>query len=217
MAPTFLGLKVPSNVVMVGSSQSGKTTLLRKLIVNYRQCFCPVPTKILYCYSESAPTDPAIDCQFDTYEGLPSLTYIRAYAPTGDTPCVIIFDDLIPEISANRNFAELFYRITHHRNICAIVVSQLLFDSGANILKKLTANAHYFVLFKSSRRNQIQTLATQIEPARREYFLECYKRAVDSKSFGYLVIDTYPFTSHLIAYRNALLNEPGVTEIYLPK
>ena len=56
-----LKLKIPSGMILSGPSSSGKTMLLLKMLDNYRDLFDPIPSSILYCYSEYHPYIPLLE------------------------------------------------------------------------------------------------------------------------------------------------------------
>ena len=43
--------KTPCSCVIAGPSQSGKSTVLKKILQDNKLLFSPAPTKIYYCYS----------------------------------------------------------------------------------------------------------------------------------------------------------------------
>ena len=75
---------------------------------------------------------------------------------------LIILDDLMSE--TNQLVANMFTKISHHRNVTVVYLTQNVFDK--NMYERMTSlNAHYLVLFKNPRdASQFATLARQMYP-----------------------------------------------------
>jgi len=99
---------------------------------------------------------------------------------------LIILDDLMSE--TNQLVANMFTKISHHRNVTVVYLTQNVFDK--NMYERMTSlNAHYLVLFKNPRdASQFATLARQMYPNASKFAKEAYKDAT-SAPYGYLLID----------------------------
>ena len=65
----------------------------------------------------------------------------------GRQPTLII-DDLMSE--TNQLVSDIFRKISHHRNIGVIYMTQNVFNKN-KFTRTISLNAHYFVLFKNPR------------------------------------------------------------------
>ena len=104
----------------------------------------PAPTRIWYCYGEYQPI-------FNTHthvhfhEGLPQLS---DEVFDGHQPSMIVVDDLMSE--TNQLVANIFTKISHHRNVSVLYLTQNMFDKN-KYARTISLNAHYLVLFKNPR------------------------------------------------------------------
>jgi len=61
---------------------------------------------------------------------------------------LLIIDDLMLE--TNQLVSNVYTKISHHRNISMLYLTQNLFDKNKHI-RTISLNAHYLVLFKNPR------------------------------------------------------------------
>ena len=170
---------------MAGPTGSGKSKWVLRLIDHANEIIEPPPTRIWYCYGE-------FQSAFNSYpwvhfhEGLPELSD-RVFDGLEST--LIILDDLMSE--TNQLVANIFTKISHHRNISILHLTQNLFDKN-KYARTISLNAHYLVLFKNPRdASQFATLARQMYPSSWKFAIEAYKDAT-SVPYGYLLIDLKP-------------------------
>lgn len=112
----MLSLKHPSSCLIVGPSQSGKTSLVRKMIKS--NVYDRNIKNIKWCYNYSSPwflEEPDIDF----VEGLP-----ESY----ENVDLIVIDDLMHRL--NERISELFTVVSHHRNIRVILLFQICFPNA---------------------------------------------------------------------------------------
>ena len=80
----------------------------------------------------------------------------------GSEPSLIVVDDHMSDI--NQVVADIFTKISHHRNISILHLTQNLFDEN-KYARTISLNAHHLVLFKNPRdASQFATLARQMYP-----------------------------------------------------
>jgi len=78
----------------------------------------------------------------------------------GREPTMIVVDDHMSDV--NQLVADIFTKISHHRNISMLYLSQNLFDKN-KYARTISLNAHYLVLFKNCRdAGQFAIFARQI-------------------------------------------------------
>ena len=86
----------------------------------------------------------------------------------------------------NQLVANIFTKISYHRNISILHLTQTLFDKN-KYARTISLNAHYLVLFKNPRdASQFATLARQMYPSSWKFAIEAYKDAT-SVPYGYLL------------------------------
>ena len=77
----------------------------------------------------------------------------------------------------NQLVANIFTKISHHRNISVLYLTQNLFDKN-RFARTISLNAHYYVLFKNPRDAiEFAMLARQIHPNDSRFAVEAYRDA----------------------------------------
>jgi hypothetical protein len=167
----------------------------------------PQVSKVMYCYGEYQSLFAKYpNVEFN--EGLPDISRFDGREPT-----LLIIDDLMNE--TDQSVANIFTKISHHRNVSVIYVTQNLFPKNKHA-RTISLNAHYFVLFKNPRdAGQFATLARQMYPSGAQFAVEAFKDAT-SVPFGYLLVDLKPDTDERYRLRTNIF--PGeYTHVYLKK
>ena len=170
----------PFTATIAGPSSSGKSVFCMRLIRNVSQCIAPPPERIVYCYSIYQP----LFDQFPNVEFVEGLTDLNMF--DGVKRTLLIIDDLMHE--TNETVSKLFTRISHHKNVSVVYLTQNLFNNNKHN-RTISLNAHYMVLFKNVRdATQVHCLAHQMFPKNSEAMMQGYKDAT-GKPYGYLLVD----------------------------
>ena len=120
------------------------------------------------------------------YEGIPSEIDSRYFLDVNKRN-LIVLDDLMAQSEGDKRIANLFTKGSHHRNLSVIYIVQNIFYQGTET-RNISLNTHNTVLFKSPRdKQQILTLARQINPGRAPEFMHAYEKAT-SHRHGYLIL-----------------------------
>lgn len=199
----------PSTGVISGPTGCGKTQLVKNIILNILALVTPIPTQIIWYYSEyQHQLALEIGHLVQFREGLPDLSEF-----TGDMPVLIIVDDLMSE--ANGEITKLFTKGSHHRNLSIWFLMQNFFHQGKEI-RTITLNAQYIILFKNPRdRQQIRVLARQMFDKNSIFMEQAFDEAT-REAHGYLLIDLKQSTPEHLRLRSKIL--PGeFHEIYTSK
>jgi len=209
----MLEFESPASFSLSGSTGSGKSTWIFKLLKHSKLMMKIAPHRILYCYgvwqdlfNEMEKTIPNISF----HEGVPSAEQINNFADGNHN--IIILDDLMTECIKNNDVELLFTRGMHHKKLSVIYLNQNLYAQG-KYSRNITLNTFYLIIFQNLRdRSQIQKLGQQLFPGQGEVLMEAYKDCMQNK-FGYLVIDLAPHTDHQLRLRTEIFpNE--ITKIY---
>ena len=151
-----LPLSHPFTSVLCGPTGCGKTRWIFRLIENADKLISPEPTKIVYCYGEYQALFAAYP-KVEFNEGLPDMTKFD-----GAQPVLLIIDDLMDE--TNANVEKIFTRMSHHRNISVVYITQNMFPKNKHA-RTISLNAHYMILFKNPRdAGQVAVLDRQMYP-----------------------------------------------------
>ena len=124
---------------------------------------------------------------------------------------LLILDDLMTE--AGSEVSNIFTKISHHRNISVIFLTQNLFFKSQ---RTMNLNTQYLVLFKNPRDAlQVATLGRQMYPGNSKFLVEAFKMATE-KPFGYLLIDLRADTLEKYRLRSNIFS--GERQyVYVPK
>lgn len=120
----------------LGPSGSGKSSLLKQILLNRDQHFSKPFHKVKYYYAEARP------------EGIPSVEYHRGMpSEITNNPnsghALYIFDDLMSEAN-NDDLRNAFIRTSHHQNITIVLIIQNLFFKSP-VARDISLNTKYMV------------------------------------------------------------------------
>lgn len=201
-------LKHPFTCTIAGPTGSGKTQFVLRLIKNASILMNLPPENIIYCYGEFQPIFAKIP-NVEFHEGLPDVQRFD-----GRRRVLLIIDDLMNE--ADQNVCNLFTKLSHHRNVSVVFVTQNLFHKNRHV-RTMNLNTHYLVIFKNPRdANQIAILARQMYPGRSRFVLEAFEDAT-KKPYGYLLIDLKPETDEKFRIRSNIFPDDDRQYAYVPK
>lgn len=214
-AGTMFIFNAPTTMSISGTTGSGKTTWVLKLMQHSSQMFSLKPQKILYCYGiwqELFNTMEKLLPNIIFHEGLPTSNTIKEFADNKHN--IIILDDLMSDCVKNKDVELLFTRGAHHMNLTILYLNQNMFCQGKHA-RNIALNCHYMVLFQNLRdSSQINKLGQQIFPGESWVIMKAYKDCLQ-KEYGYLVVDVSPNTKQIFRLRTQVF--PGeATIIFSP-
>lgn len=181
---------IPCQVLCIGASGSGKTSLVRSIIENSHFYFKEPIDKIIWCYgveNDGIPKGPNIvKC-----EGLPDLEMLKE-AKDGNN--ILVLDDLqflINSCAKNRQLLNnLFCLYAHHYNFALFTLCHNIFDVSRSA--RLSAT-HYLIFNTNNERIQISNLLRQIfKPEQCKSVLSCYEDAM-KKPYQHILINNSHF------------------------
>ena len=124
----------PFSCLIAGSSGSGKSSFVMKLIKNVHHMLLHRVECIIFCYSVYQPLYDEIKHLVSFEEGLPDITQFY-----GGFPTLLLMDDLMGMVNASVEL--LFTKLSHHLNISVIHITQNLFQG-----KKRTGRSRSIVI-----------------------------------------------------------------------
>ena len=184
--------KHPCNIILSGSTGSGKTTITYNIIKNKHLLFSEKPKVVLWYYKQMQSLYRKLRNQNEVnqfIEGAPSSLEdlkqeLRKH--TKYTPKLIVFDDMMHEVGSI--LSEAFTVIGHHFNCSILFLSQSLFF-GKKEYRTMSLNTKYLLLFKSPRdSSQIMHLARQMNPQDPNVIISAFKDAT-RHPYSYLLMD----------------------------
>ena len=198
----------PFTCIVAGPSSSGKTQLTMGIVKHAKSVIVPPPETILWCYTIFQPVFNDLKSVATLHEGLPDLSMFD-----GARSCLLVLDDFMSSLDGR--VTDLFTKISHHKRVSVIFMSQNFFFSSKES-RTISLNAHYLFLMKVTRDLlQIDTLARQMYPRDSKFLVEVYKDAT-RLPYSYLLIDLKQETPDKFRLRTGVL--PGETQfVYVKK
>ena len=190
---SLLPFRAKSVITFIGASQSGKTSLLRKVLENAEAMFDQNPHKIMYCYAIIQPQLLAMEKSvqgFSLHEGVPTIDDINAFADSNFN--IIILDDLMHKL--NSDIELLVTQFCNHKNLSTILLLQNMFYQGSKSMRTINLNTHYMCLMRSPRKDQIAHLAKQLFPGKTTFSIQAYDDCM-TKPYCYILLDLHPTTT----------------------
>lgn len=212
----------PSNVIIVGPSNSGKTWFLERVLKQHQ--LQPEPERILWVYSEWQTG----------YDSLQQLAHTGQLGPCRHIEFVkddtdydamydsmdatkenmLVLDDQMTEAASGGKsmvaaLSKLFTKGSHHRRVTIVFIQQNAFEKA---LRTVSLQAQYYVLMKNPREeDQVGRLA----PAKhkRRFVLESFEDATESE-FSHMLLDMRQSTPNELRYLTQV-TEP-VAYAYVP-
>ncbi|KAK6175873.1 hypothetical protein SNE40_014250 [Patella caerulea] len=199
-------LKTPFTCMISGPTQSGKSQLVRRLILELPQVVDQPIDRIVWCYGVWQPLYEELAGIVEFVEGLSA-----SLNPKERT--LLIIDDLMDETTDK--VSKLFTRGSHHENTSVIYIVQNLFHKGKHH-RTISLNAHYMIIFKNPRdMSAITQLAKQMYPGKTNFVRESYEDAT-RKPYSYLFLDLKSTTPDLLRLRSSIFPRDNPT-VYVPK
>jgi hypothetical protein len=198
-------LALPSNAIIAGATQSGKTTLCLKLLSNPR-LFNPPPRKILFHYNQMQPAYlrakqelAAMGCQLHLKRGIEGLTLDSL--ENEPEPTILLIDDFSHETSSEMTIARIATN-GRHKNISLWLIWHSLYNPQP-ASRLICQNTRYFFLLPSLRLEaQVKCLGSQLGLGSR--VVDAFRSVVndlDSK-LRYVLLDAGPLVPDLMRVRS---------------
>jgi len=192
ISPDILKLKSPANFVICGTTGSGKSMFVLKLLRAW-----PFENKLgtlVYMYSIWQPLFEVFMKEFPMIKFIQGIsqkdienrdTWINKEGYVN----VCVCDDLVDSAINNETFARLFYVYGHHYKIINIFITQNMFFRG-KVSTTINRNAHYFVLLKTPHLNTLDTLNHQLYGIKGP-LKTAFLKSMELKQFNYILVDVF--------------------------
>jgi len=208
-----LSFKHPFNCIVSAPTKSGKTELVKNIIIHSRKIVDPSPVQIYWSYTEWQKTYDDLLLKMPTVKFIEGLVSLAELKSDKSIPKLLILDDMMQEMKGDHRLNELFTRGSHHWNLSIIHIVQNLFYDG---IRTSRINAQYLILMKNpSDRLQIKNLGRQLFPGSK-HFEEAFDDAT-STPYGYLLIDLSQTTPDNMRLRSNIFPDNHGMVVYVPK
>ncbi len=207
-----------SAILITGSSQSGKTYLLRDILLNYHSLFQTTPTICIFLYTHWQGVYDNIKEKWGNKilftQRIPKEEEVEQVM-TNHKHGVFVADDKGEYIEKVPFFRNLLSRLGHHCRMTSFCLLQdaNLSSRASSLLKK---NFHVTIVMRSPReRSFVRALGMQTGDY--QCVMEAYDDAVKER-YGYLCIDLHPAANPEFKYRTNLIPTANShCVIYKPK
>jgi hypothetical protein len=212
----------PFRCLISGPSSSGKTSLLKNILLNKNSFInSKKPIKITYFYYTT--WQPIYDEMVE--EGLVDIfkkqnisikEFNNEASPHVDEGgSLFIIDDSIND-KKNGDLCEIFTTLSHHRNASIIFITQNLFAKMLDF-RTISLNCQYIFLMKSPRDTlQLNAFARQMFPGNSKFVRESYQKATE-KPYSYILFSAHQETEDHLRILSNLFDSNSPPIAYLPK
>jgi GTPase SAR1 family protein len=194
-----LKIHYPSNIIICGATNSGKTILALSLLRNSASIFQPPVHQRFYLYRHYQKS-------FDAYRDSVQFILDLSELPQDHEPALLVIDDHMDSLTP-----ELVHLFTagRHRNLSIIFLTQNLYYPDPKT-RTINANSCHVVLLKSPRSGvQLQTLSRQyFSAARRGGLMKAFEDATRNR-FGYFWINLDPRADTRHTFTSGIIPNPG--------
>lgn len=162
--------ELPCQICVVGSSSSGKSTLVKHIVENRTKYFKEPIDKIFWfygIYNDGIPTGPDIIA----IEGIPDMELLKEQRGKNT---IVVLDDLQSTMNSNskskKMLNDLFCLYAHHLGLALIT----MFHNAFEVSRTARINSNYMILMRTnSDKLQVKNLMIQL-------FGEHWKAAVEA-------------------------------------
>ena len=145
-------LKHPFAAMVAGSSQCGKTTFVKRMILHLDTMVSPTPQAVVWHYAAYQTAYDSLASRVVFKKGVPLADDIWRYSNI-----LLVLEDLMLDMSTMSS--DLFTKHVHHQNLSVLYIVQNIFNKAKNH-RTLSSNTNYIVLFKNLQdRAQVSHLA----------------------------------------------------------
>lgn len=213
-----MGLLRPyTNSIVNGSSSSGKTSLLKRLLMEVDQLYDPKPTLIIYVYKVFDPDFDVLSRKMGNrilfLDSLPEESQFNRLIE-GQNHTLLCVDDAL-NFTSQKFFVDLFVCNGHHNKITSFIVTQHLYHK-APYTGTICQNAHIIILMPSPRdHSTILALGRQL--GEYKVLRDIYRDILSHGPYSYLVMNLDPAAPRSWRYlTNILETDKGPLTIYIP-
>lgn len=207
-----------TNLILHASSQAGKSTICKQILLESDSLFETKPTSILYCYQNWDSNLDILRASLNNIEFFPSQIPLDELSDhcAKQKHTILVLDDVGDNMGQTDYFAKLFYMYTHHWKMTAICCSQNSFAKGKHT-STLLRNAHAWLLPYSPKDNTA-LLSISKQTGNYNFLKSVYQNATGSTAYRYVLFNFHPRVPADLRYvTNFLQTDQGPLTIYRPK
>lgn len=197
--------------LIVGCSQSGKSTYVRRLCQHSKEMFVTPVDRIIYCYKHYEPEFTTLQSQVGDITFTPRVPSEEELTNSlqHSKHALIVVDDALEDIKDNPLCQALATRIAHHLKASVVFCSQtgqLPGKYGPTIAK----NVHNAVVMNSPKENfYLRQLGIQL--GQYQVLKQAYRDATKQGAYSYLCVCLHPLRCTDYRYCSSVF--PGETTV----
>ena len=213
-----LRLQCPFTMVVASPSKSGKSTLVKDLILKSDSYFSHPPEQIYYFYNVWSSTfDELKEAKRVTkfIKGVCTAEWLEEMCePGANSNITIVLDDQAMNIT--KDVAEVFSVGSHQYGVNFILLAQNLFTKN-KYFRDASLNATYIVLGKNPRdQSSVRHLAQQMFPVKSKELVDAYHLAT-REPYSHLLLDFNQDVPEDLRMRSNILSKDRPMSIYIKK
>lgn len=206
-----------SNILVTGASSSGKTMLIKQILLYNKDMFITIPKLIIYLYKTWQPAYEELASKLPNIKFIDELMSEEDLIKTTETldHSVFVADDRMEEISKDSFYSELFTRLGHHYKISSFLLLQNNCPPS-KYSSTINKNSHYTIITRSPRNMYtIRTLGQSMGDYKA--LMEAYTDATQNKTYSYLLVDSHPASDPKFKFRTQILPSDKECIVYISK
>ena len=175
----------PFSMVISGSSNTGKSELVMKLIEHAPVMISPPVDLIYYCYK----------IHQDRFNDVKGVTFFENFDESiiseenlKGRSVMLILDDMMTDIP-EKTLLDLFL-VGRHKHVYPIFICHNLYYSGLKSMRTISLNTSYNIIMKNPRdKSSTRVLGSQMFTGQTPWFMEAYSYAT-REPWSYIFIDS---------------------------
>lgn len=185
-----LGLLHPSLTLIVGNSQSGKSTLTIRIVKEAERLFAHHFDHLVWIYQAGEASCPRKELAH--IRNLSFLTALPEDFSTLPKNALIICDDCDTENLNSSALLHVALKGSHHSNQSIIILLHNLFTPG-KVFRTISLQAQYYCIFRSLRdKSQIDHFLRQFSPSQWREYRAIYNKFIADQAYEHLWFDANP-------------------------
>lgn len=198
--------KNKSTITIAGPSQSGKTTLVEKIVEKRKELFTENISNV-YWYCAYPPKNKIEGIHYRI--GIPQ-NILEQIEPNA----LVIIDDFMKELSNSNELTTIMTKAVHHLPMTLIYITQNIFSQG-NDTKTRRLNTNYLIIFKNPHdKAQVDYIGRQMYPHDKLFLSNVFDHATRQNPFSYILMDCHQSTPDEIRIRTHITDP--VVKVYVP-
>ena len=206
-----------SRIYCCGPSQSGKSVLVKEMMLRQEECF-ERPSKEIHIFARH-PNQPSY---LELKERSKVKVHIHAGSPdpswrppsAGST---IIFDDLQTNIKKGQ-LADFFLSFSHHYDCNVVFLAQSIYDVARPDIRLINLNSTYLIVFRQLRDlSSLDTLNRQLVGAGHLQFLSSiFREHLGDKPHSFILVDLHQQCPRNFRFRSDVFPQSLKTRVFVP-